>query len=163
MNTVYALASEMSIPWLVGGHFNVIVDEEENFGGRHVSMNEVEVVRHCINTCNLTYLSFKESIYTWWNGRTDDDYIFKRLDRCLANLEFQQMWRGLEITHLSKTGSDHCPLLISCDPNAASIKKSFRFLKFWLKHETFQDVVRENWKADFSGNLFHMFNHKLKN
>lgn len=59
MNTVYALASEMSIPWLVGGHFNVIVDEEENFGGRHVSMNEVEVVRHCINTCNLTYLGFK--------------------------------------------------------------------------------------------------------
>lgn len=40
--------------------------------------------------------------------------------------------------------------------------KTFRFLNFLLKYETFQDVVIENWKADSSGNPFHMFNHKLK-
>ncbi|XP_070040903.1 uncharacterized protein [Nicotiana tomentosiformis] len=125
-------------------------------------MNEVDNFKYCINTCNLIDLEFKGSIYTGWNGRTDDACIFKRLNRCLSNLEFQQMLSGLEITHLSKTSSDHCPLLITCDTNAAPIKKSFRFLKFWLKHETFQEVVKENWTVDFSGNPFHVFNHKLK-
>lgn len=86
-------------------------------------MNEVEDFRHVINTCNLFDLGFKGSIYTWWNGRTDEDCIFKRLDRCLANFEFQQMFPGLEDTHLSKIGSNHYPLIISCDRNAAPIKK----------------------------------------
>ncbi|XP_070042668.1 uncharacterized protein [Nicotiana tomentosiformis] len=88
--------------------------------------------------------------------------IFKRLDRCLANMEFQQMLPGVEVTHLSKTGSDHCPLIISCDLNVAPIKKSFKFLKFWIKHETFLDVVKDNWNADFSGNPFILFNYKIK-
>lgn len=123
---MYALAQDMTLSWLVGGDFNVIVDDEEKFG-LPILMNEVEDLRHCINTCNLFYLDFKGSIYTWWNGRTDDNCIFKRLDRCLANMEFQQMLPRLEITHLSKIGPDHCPTIISCDPSLAPIKKSFNF------------------------------------
>ncbi|XP_075080475.1 uncharacterized protein LOC107786790 [Nicotiana tabacum] len=82
-NSLYAMASDMTVPWLVGGDFNVIWDEEEKFGGLPVSLNEVDDFRHCINTCNLTDLGFKGSIYTWWNGRSEEDCIFKRLDRCL--------------------------------------------------------------------------------
>ncbi|XP_075083474.1 uncharacterized protein LOC142167215 [Nicotiana tabacum] len=51
-DTLYALASDMTTPWIVGGYFN-------------------------------------GSIYTWWNGRTDEDCILKRLDRVFANMEFQ--------------------------------------------------------------------------
>ncbi|XP_070008075.1 uncharacterized protein LOC142165179 [Nicotiana tabacum] len=155
--TMYSLASDMTLPWLVGGDFNVMVDNEEKFGGRPVSLNEIEDFRHCINTCNLFDLGFKSSIYTWWNERTDDDCIFKRLYRCLGNMEFQQMLPGLEITHLSKTGSDHCSMILSCDRNAPPIKKSFRFLKFWTEHKRFLNVVRENWLIDFSGNPFILF------
>ncbi|XP_070048975.1 uncharacterized protein [Nicotiana tomentosiformis] len=148
-DTLYSLANDMSIPWLVGGDFNIIWDEEEKFGGLPVSLNEVDDFRHCINTCNLFDLGFKGSTYIWWNGRAEEDCIFKRLDKCLANLECQQMWPCLEITHLSKSGSDHSPLLITCNPDVVPIKKSFRFLNFWIKHDTFQAVVKENWAADF--------------
>lgn len=139
-DTLNALAQDMIVPWLVGGDFNVIWDEEEKFGGLPVSLNEVDNFRHCVTTCNLFDLGFKGSIYTWWNGRAEEDYIFKRLDRCLANFELQQMGPGLEITHLSKIGSDHSPLLITCNPDSAHIKKTFRFLNFWIKHDTFQDL-----------------------
>lgn len=101
------LAQDMVLPWIVGRYFNVIYDEEEKFGGLPVSINKVDDFRQCMNTCNLTDLGFKGSIFTWWNGRAEEDYIFKRLDRCFANIEFQQMWLVLEITHLSKIGSDH--------------------------------------------------------
>ncbi|XP_060182094.1 uncharacterized protein LOC132611727 [Lycium barbarum] len=83
-DSLYSLASDITIPWLVGGYFNVITDEHEKYGG---------------------------SVYTWGNGRGAEDCIFKRLDRCLGNFEFQQLFPGLEITHLIKTGSDHSPLL----------------------------------------------------
>lgn len=61
-----------------------------------------------------------------------------------------------------KTGSDHTLMLLTYEFNATSTKKSFKFLKIWFKQESFFDVVKENWKADFSGNLFILFNYRLK-
>ncbi|XP_075092414.1 uncharacterized protein LOC142172648 [Nicotiana tabacum] len=133
-DSLYAMARDMDAPWLVGGDFNVIWDEEEKFG----------------------------SIFTWWNGRAEEDCIFKRLDRCLANLQFQQTFPGIEVQHLSKTGSDHSPMYLKCDIETPPIKKPFKFLNFWVEHATFKDVVKENWTADFSANPYIFFNHKLK-
>ncbi|XP_019257605.1 PREDICTED: uncharacterized protein LOC109235806 [Nicotiana attenuata] len=161
-DSMYYLARDMTLPWLVAGDFNVIWDEEEKFGGLPISMNEVNDFRHCVNTCNLSDLGFKGSIFTWWNGRAEDDCIFKRLDRCLANIEFQQMLPTIEVEHLSKIGSDHSPMLLTCSSDAIPIKKTFRFLKFLTKHPSFKDVVKENWEVDFSGDPFILFNHKLK-
>ncbi|XP_075092290.1 uncharacterized protein LOC142172544 [Nicotiana tabacum] len=152
--TLYVMTSDMIVPWLVGGDFNVIWDEEEKYGGLLVSLIEVDDFRHCINTCNLTDLGFKGSIFTSWNGRSEEDCIFKILDRCFGNNELQHTFLGLEITHLSKIGSDHCPMQMKCDIETPPIKKSFRFLNFWTKHDTFKDVVKENWNADFSANPF---------
>ncbi|XP_070011033.1 uncharacterized protein [Nicotiana sylvestris] len=39
-DSLYAMAANMDIPWLVGGDFNVIWDEEEKFGGLPVTLNE---------------------------------------------------------------------------------------------------------------------------
>ncbi|XP_070010486.1 uncharacterized protein [Nicotiana sylvestris] len=112
-DSMYDMATDMTVPWLVGGDFNVIWDEEEKFGGLPVSLNEIDNFRHCVTTCNLSDLGFKGSIFTWWNGRAEDDCIFKRLDRCLANTKFQEAFPGLEVTHLSKTRSDHSPMQLS--------------------------------------------------
>lgn len=80
----------------------------------------------------------------------------------LANMEFQNLFPGVEVTHLSKIGFDHSPLLITCDPNFTPIKKQFRFLNFLTEHASFLDVVKQNWHADFCANSFTIFNHKLK-
>ncbi|XP_070045450.1 uncharacterized protein [Nicotiana tomentosiformis] len=152
----------MTLPWIVGGDFNVIWDEEEKFGGLPVHINEVDNFRHCVNTCNLFDLGFKGSIYTWWNGRAEEDCIFKRFDRCLANMDFQKLWPGLEVEHLPKIGSYHSPLPITLNPKVALVKKLFRFLNFWIKNDSFQAVDRQNWQADFHANPFILFNYKLK-
>lgn len=59
-DSMYALDSYINVPWLVGGAFIVIVDEEENLGHQPVSMNEMEDFQHCINTCNVVDLGFKK-------------------------------------------------------------------------------------------------------
>ncbi|XP_019253806.1 PREDICTED: uncharacterized protein LOC109232489 [Nicotiana attenuata] len=127
-DSLYAMARDMEVPWLVGGDFNVIWDEEEKFGGLPVSLNEIDDFRHCVNTCNLFDLGFK----------------------------------GIEVEHLSKIGSDHSPMQLKCDIEAPIIKKPFRFLNFWVENESFKEVVRENWKANFSASPYILFNHKLK-
>lgn len=111
---------------------------------------------------NLEDMGFKGSKYTWWNGRTDDECIFKRLDRILCNDKMGSIFPIIEVKHLVRSGSDHSPLLISMNTNDANITRSFKFLNFWLKEESFMEVVRASWSADFEGDPFIVFHHKLK-
>ncbi|XP_070036854.1 uncharacterized protein [Nicotiana tomentosiformis] len=82
-DSIYALARDMTTPWLVGGDFNIIWDEDEKFGGLSVSLNEINDCRHCVNTCNLFDLGFKGSIFTWWNGRAEEDvWLILNINKC---------------------------------------------------------------------------------
>lgn len=40
---------------------------------------------HCINVYNLEDIGFKGRKYIWWNGRVEEDCIFKILDSILRN------------------------------------------------------------------------------
>ncbi|XP_075103588.1 uncharacterized protein LOC142178159 [Nicotiana tabacum] len=152
----------MESPWLVGRDFNVILFEEEKYGVLLVYLTEVEDFAHCVDTCALYDLGFKGSMYIWWNGRFDIDCIFKRLDRFLENQQFFDLFRALEVVHLIKYGSDHAPLLLSCNIDTVQIKKPFKFLNFWTNHESFLNLVKENWEADSMGNPFIIFQSKFK-
>lgn len=59
----------MTLPWFVGGDFNVILDAEEKIGDLPVYPNEVEDFAFCINSCELMNINFKGSPFTWWNSR----------------------------------------------------------------------------------------------
>ncbi|XP_009757806.1 uncharacterized protein [Nicotiana sylvestris] len=127
-DTLYALASDMTTPWIVRRDFNVIWDEEEKFGGLPVPINEVDDFRHCINSCNLIDLGFKGSIFTWWNGRAEEDCIFKRLDRVLGNMELQQLFPSVEVTSLIIFNN--------------KLKKLKKFLSRWSK-DTYGDIFQK--------------------
>ncbi|KAG5629959.1 hypothetical protein H5410_001676 [Solanum commersonii] len=114
-----------------GGDFNTIMNEEGEIG-------------------RIANQGFKESKYTWWNGRTDEDCIFKWLDRVLCNDEMSNNFT--EVEHITRSGSDHSPLLLKCSISNEGV----------IKEETFKEVVKQNWNTDFEGNPFIIFHHKLK-
>ncbi|XP_060182430.1 uncharacterized protein LOC132612110 [Lycium barbarum] len=140
----------MTSPWLVGGDFNVILNEEEKIGGLPVLPQEYEDFAFCMNSCELHEMSFKGSPFTWWNGRAANDCIFKRLDRIVHNDTFQNWFGHLEVEHLSKTSSDHAPLLqwetILTDDVFQSFKLKMKKLKAalstWSK-TTFGDIFNQ--------------------
>ncbi|KAH0776301.1 hypothetical protein KY290_007712 [Solanum tuberosum] len=123
---------------------------------------ETQDFNHCINVCNLEDQGFTGSKFTWWNDRTAEDCIFKRLDRILCNNEVNNIFPKIEVEQLTKSGSDHSPLLLKCSSSNERVVKPFRFLNFWLKEESFKEVVAQNWKAEFEGNPFSLFHYKLK-
>ncbi|XP_075091528.1 uncharacterized protein LOC142171734 [Nicotiana tabacum] len=159
-DTLYYLATNMELPWLIGGDFNVVLDEK--MGGLPVYPSEYEGFAFCVNFCGLFDQIFKGSPFTWWNGRTNDKCIFKRLDRIMVNLPFQNMLPTIEAEHLIRNGSHHTPLFITCGEHTTNIVKPFKILNFWTKHATFKDLVKQNCEADFIGDHFLMFKHKLK-
>lgn len=156
------MAQTIQHPWLIGGDFNVIVSEEEKLGGLPVTVAETEDFKHCINLCGMEDPGFKGSKYTWWNGRTDAECIFERLDRLLCNDRLQELFQVLEVEHLFRSGSDHSPLQIHFSPVKENIHKPFRFLNMWLKEQSCYEVIKQNWITDVVGNPFIEFHHKMK-
>lgn len=73
---------------MIGGDFNIIINEEEKIGGLPVYPNEYEDFAFCVNLCELVGINFKGSPFTWWNGRINCECIFKRFDRYLMNQSF---------------------------------------------------------------------------
>ncbi|XP_075098996.1 uncharacterized protein LOC142175889 [Nicotiana tabacum] len=159
---LYYLASDMELPWLVGWDFNVLLHEDEKIGGLPVHPPEYKNFAFCVNSCGLFEQGYKGSPFTWWNGRSNGECIFKRLDRIFVNLPFQNMLPTIEVEHLIRTGSDHAPLLMTCGVQTTKFVKPFNFLKFWTKHSTFMNVVRQNWEASFIGDQFLMFKQNIK-
>ncbi|XP_060183152.1 uncharacterized protein LOC132613118 [Lycium barbarum] len=160
---IYNLANHNNLPWLIGGYFNVIMNEEEKIGGLPVYPAEYEDFAFCVNSCELSEVEFRGSPFTWWNGRAGHDCIFKRLDRILVNQQFQDWLGNMSMEHLSRTRSEHAPLLLSASDQSQEYHKQFRFLKFWLEHETFMQIVEQHWKTEYVGDSFITFKLKMKN
>ncbi|KAH0705834.1 hypothetical protein KY285_010364 [Solanum tuberosum] len=157
---IYTLSQEFSLPWMVGGDFNVILGDEEKIGGLPVYPQEYEDFAFCVNSCDLFDLHFSGSPFTWWNGRTDERCIFKRLDRVVINQSMQDLMGNVE--HFARTGSDHAPLLLTCGGSNKPVSKPFKFLKFWTERDDFKKVVLDNWCADCDGDIFVQLKQKLK-
>ncbi|KAH0699011.1 hypothetical protein KY284_013226 [Solanum tuberosum] len=61
-----------------------------------------------------------------------------------------------------RSGSDHAPLSVTFKSSREEVIKPFRFLNFWIKERSFMDLVKDNWKANFEGDPFSLFHHKLR-
>ncbi|KAL0920847.1 hypothetical protein M5K25_007862 [Dendrobium thyrsiflorum] len=75
-----------------------------------------------------------------------------RLDRALFNQLWIDNWSLTTVEHLSRSLSDHCPLLINIKNslNCASSIPTFRFQNMWIQHIDFLKVVKSNWSAPLS-------------
>lgn len=139
-----SMAQRIQTLWVVGGNFNVILDLEEKQGGLQVTIQKTADFANCVNNCSLTEIKYTDSRFIWWNGRTDEDWQFKRLDRMFENQEFMDIFPSSEVHHLIRKGSDHDPLHLVCDNQTEPIIKPFKFLNFWTGHHKFKELIKEH-------------------
>nr|XP_009619303.2 uncharacterized protein LOC104111332 [Nicotiana tomentosiformis] len=88
----------MEMPWMVGGNFNVILHEDEKIGGLPVYPPVYEDFAFCINSSGLFDLGYNGIPFTWWNGRSNAEYIFKRLDMILLKNVTAALTKGSKVT-----------------------------------------------------------------
>ncbi|KAH0712322.1 hypothetical protein KY289_008281 [Solanum tuberosum] len=55
------IAANVDVPWIVGGDFNVILEETEKLGGLPVTQQETTDFAQCLSSCNLSEITFKAS------------------------------------------------------------------------------------------------------
>ena len=137
-----------NLPWLMLGDFNEVLCSEDKFGGNQVNLNRALQFKDCLDVCNMLDLGFVGPKYTWTNRRPISDLILERIDRCFANPSWRVLYPKATVTHLTRTYSDHCPVLIELFGYTPSGQnKPFRFHTMWLLHPRFPNIVQEAWTA----------------
>ncbi|PKU73811.1 integrator complex subunit 11 [Dendrobium catenatum] len=95
-----------------------------------------------IMDCNLFDIGFTGNNFTWNRG-----HLWQRLDRALFNDACIHYFESTNVEHLSRTLSNHAPLLIKINCKAYGSSSQFRFQNMWILHDSFLDVVKTNWQA----------------
>ncbi|KAI9123417.1 hypothetical protein K1719_004717 [Acacia pycnantha] len=88
--------------------------------------------------------------FTWkgpkWEGL---ERVFKRLDRCLCNVNWLERFDDAEIRVIPRVGSDHHPLLIKMVLDSSRVgDQIFRYEVAWQMHGGFEEFVRNSWKEE---------------
>ncbi|XP_059289204.1 uncharacterized protein LOC132042695 [Lycium ferocissimum] len=116
-----------------------------------------------MNRCGMEDAGFIGSTYTWCNNRRPSKRIWKRLDKVSFNDSWLHKFQNSVVRHLSRTGSDHRPLLFKCYDDMNEGIKYFRFLNFWSDQPGFYDIVKKEWEIHIKGNPMWILQQKLKN
>ncbi|XP_071905753.1 uncharacterized protein [Coffea arabica] len=151
----------ISLPWCIGGDFNVIVDAHEKRDGQPFSVLE-----------GIEFLAFKEeaevfdaefsgSSFTWYNNRRGRARIWKRLDRLLINGKCSDLASPISVVHLARHPSDHAPMKISFSSRLDNRPRLFRFLNVWTSQPSLLEVIRATWDTAVQGSLLRVLYLKL--
>ncbi|XP_035548669.1 uncharacterized protein LOC118349189 [Juglans regia] len=139
-------------PWIITGDFNIIASDVERRGGRSRSLLAMEEFNSWIHSCGLLELKFWGKSFSWCNGQAGRSRSWARLDRSLVTPNFVQAFLDSFMRYLSRTSSDHAPMVISMVNNVAYYGPSpFRFQQMWVDHVDFFRCVREVWDQPVVG------------
>ncbi|XP_015970877.1 uncharacterized protein LOC107494332 [Arachis duranensis] len=127
-------------PWLMVGDFNAIANINEKKGGAPADRRKCLEFANWISDCNLIDMEAKGSKFTWRGAVRDNrDRVFERLDRGLCNSDWRIQFPEAYVMCLTRTHSDHHPLLIKCNGDiTVNRNRPYRFETFWMQHQVFK-------------------------
>ncbi|XP_057418230.1 uncharacterized protein LOC130712412 [Lotus japonicus] len=133
---------------MVFGDFNLILREEEKYGGALPNLNFIALFQEALHRSNLSDMGFEGNKYTWRNNQDGADLIMARLDRGLVSPTWLDIFPHAKNVHLSHFASDHLPILIDTKPRQRVRGGNGRVIRFeecWLRDKECPDVLAGIW------------------
>jgi hypothetical protein len=146
--------------WLLAGDFNVVRGQHEKWGSAGLSTYEKEFVE-CIHKVEIEDLPFTGWLHTWSNKQAEEDFVSKKLDRVMTNLEWLHRFGNTSVDFLEAGVLNHSPALVTIERAISYGPKPFKFFNFWADHSLFMDWVKEGWRIDIHGYSMFKFYAKL--
>ncbi|PPD89201.1 hypothetical protein GOBAR_DD13845 [Gossypium barbadense] len=143
------LTLNITLLWILGGHFNAICSVEERDGGVAKKNWNQNMFSDFIFDTGVVDLRFKGLKFSkrWGN-------LHQRLDHGLDNDRWVNENPNTTITHLECIGLDHHPVLLnSVALTNQSKHRLFRFIAAWLKPEQFVEFLQCRKKREIIARL----------
>ncbi|XP_030958722.1 uncharacterized protein LOC115980633 [Quercus lobata] len=149
-NNLSKVADLHNKPWIMAGDFNKPLVQEDQFGGRGVSVNRSLAFKDCLDFCNMVDMGFSGPRYTWTNKQDINNLILERIDRFFMNPDWCVLYPEVKVSHLPRFHSDHCPVLMeTCPGRAVRLNRDRNFaesIEVFAKEATI-------WNRDHFGNI----------
>ncbi|GKA75562.1 putative RNA-directed DNA polymerase [Tanacetum coccineum] len=142
-------------PWCLLGDFNVALHLDDKAAGSSSIDIAMRDFQECVEDIEVTDVNSSGLRYTWNQKPKGADGILKKIDRIMANMEFNDIFVGSSALFQPYRISDHSPAILRI-PMLTKIKpKPFKFSNILIHNTRFKDVVHNSWQMDVSG--FWMF------
>ncbi|XP_024162452.1 uncharacterized protein LOC112169623 [Rosa chinensis] len=148
-----------SLPWVIIGDLNEILNNGEKTGGPIRPERQMRGFREALGYSELIDLGFQGAKMTLWNSETQ-----LRLDRAVATASWSDGFGHSRVQILAPSDSDHTLILLQ----ASSVplpkrprRHRFKFESFWLQHEECDPLVLDKWQTDFEGVLMYALTRKI--
>ncbi|KAH0776135.1 hypothetical protein KY290_007546 [Solanum tuberosum] len=128
-------------PWVAMGDYNTIHRGEDRMIGSPVTDAEIRDFDDYLRDTNITILKHIGRDFTWTNG-----YTYSRIDWALVNTRWMLTMLGMEVQILDPGCSDHSPLSINFVQQVELRSRHFKLLNHLVKHEKFQETVKQAWQ-----------------
>ena len=152
-------------PWFVMGDFNSTRFFNEKIGGNMMYDNAMADFHECLFNLELADIPFLRPIFTRMNCREGENFIARKLDRCLQNECCLDVFPNAMTEVLHPGLSDHCPLVTRLNLRQDSGRSKlypFKFFNFWADHPAFLELAKDALNSDVFGTPMYRLTHKLK-
>lgn len=119
-------AQDVVDPWLVGGDLNTFLSIDEHKDHSTPSLRQLSDFNNWVQGSALLEVPYQGSKFTWSDGQ-GLGRVWRRLDRILVKESFYDQFGNQMVQHLTRTTSDHAPLLLSCRQSTNNGPRFFLF------------------------------------
>ncbi|GJR82366.1 hypothetical protein Tco_0153151 [Tanacetum coccineum] len=142
-------------PWCLLGDFNASLFVDDTSIGPSSLDITMREFKECVETMEVMDVQRTGLHFTWNQKPKGKDGILRKLDRVLANLEFQDQFVGVHAIFKPYRISDHSPSVLSIPSRVKLKPKPFKFFNVAILDKRFKGLVRDGWSSHVSG--FDMF------
>jgi hypothetical protein len=108
------------------------------------------------------HLPTRGTSFTWSNGRRRHHSTEKRLDRTICNQDWLNSCASTSCSTLSRSKSDHHPLLLDFQISSVRFATSFKFMQMWSHHADCKSIISRVWNSNIIGCPMYILSEKLK-
>ncbi|WVZ64412.1 hypothetical protein U9M48_013925 [Paspalum notatum var. saurae] len=145
------MRSDRDLPWVCIGDFNEILRREEQLGPNNREEYLMEGFREAVDVCQLCDIGYSGLDWTFEKKVAGGYFVRVRLDRVLASAKWCACFPFAVVRHLTAVKSDHCPILLSCEPEkirgaSRGLGRPFRYELMWETNKGLYPLVQQVWK-----------------
>lgn len=140
------LASCNTLPWVCIGDYNDIMGLSEKVGRLGQPNHLIQGFREAVGHAGLVDIKCDGYKFTWDNGRQGRDHVEAKLDRCMINASWKQLFSHATASVLDISSSDHLPILLTFRIYVRRGRvQLFRFENAWVKEPECVALVEDCW------------------